>query len=211
MESVQTVSHPPGRLPPPGAALETHLLRRGDAQRAAAERFIADVYARSYGARITHYADQLLGLNRGDVWIGAVGYTMAEPGPLFVEHYLDRPVEDEIAALTGRSVRREHVAEVSNLAAPRSSAARQVIVHMTRLLHEIGRTWVVFTATRALLNSFDRLGIETLVLARAEPSRLPDRGAGWGSYYATGPHVVTANIPRGFAHLRRAAAQAMAR
>lgn len=211
MESAHTLydAFASKRLPAPVGAVESHVLARDDARRAALECFIAEAYARSYGARVTHYADHLVGLERsGQGWLGAVGYTMAETGPLFIEHYLDRPVEDEIAARTRTAVRREHIAEASNLAAPRSGAARRVIVYMTRRLHDLGRTWVVFTGTRSLLNSFDRLGIETMVLARAEPSRVPDAAASWGSYYATGPQVVAANIPAGFAHLRRAAAQA---
>ena len=210
MESAQRLydAFPGRRLQAPVDRVEPHVLGRDDARRAALERFIAQAYARCYGARVTHYADHLVGLERsGQGWIGAVGYTMAEAGPLFIEHYLDRPVEDEIAMRTGTAVCREQIAEAGNLAAPRSGASRRVIVYMTRRLHDLGRTWVVFTGTRSLLNSFQRLGIETAVLARAEPSRIPDAGATWGSYYATGPQVVAANIPAGFAHLRRAAAQ----
>ena len=72
---------------------------------------------------------------------------------------------------------------------------------MTALLNQVERTWVVFTSTRSLLNSFTRLEIPTIVLARADATRLPDRGTRWGSYYDTDPHVMTANIPLGFVHL----------
>ena len=34
---------------------------------------------------------------------------------------------------------------------------------------------------------------------------LPDGGASWGTYYASDPHVMTANIPLGFRHLKSAA------
>ena len=174
----------------------------GQPERASLERFIADGYLRSYGARIHHFAQQLVGLRcSGGPWLAGLGYTLADRVPLFVEQYLDQPVEKELADRLGLPIHREQVVEVGNLAASRAGAARQLIVCTTALLHRLDRTWVVFTSTRSLLNSFARLGIATIVLAQADPLRLPDRGSSWGSYYDTNPQVMTANIPLGFVHL----------
>ncbi|MCC6533071.1 MAG: thermostable hemolysin [Burkholderiales bacterium] len=168
----------------------------------ALQRFIARSYERVYGAHIAHYATHLVGVRTAaGAWAAGVGYTLAGGDPLFVEHYLDQPVEAAIAAKLGVAVKRHQVVEVGNLAACGSGAARRLIVAMAALLHARGRTWVVFTATRSLRNSFARLGIEPIVLARADAARLPDGGRSWGSYYATDPHVMTANIPLGFIHL----------
>jgi hypothetical protein len=60
---------------------------------------------------------------------------------------------------------------------------------------------VVFTSTRLLLNSFDRLNIVTIALAQADPNRLPDRGASWGRYYESSPRVIIANVPLHFDRL----------
>jgi hypothetical protein len=178
------------------------LLHRHHPDRPGLERFIADRYAAVYGARAVHFGEQLVGLRRrAGGWTAGVGYTLAGRGRLFVEQYLDLPVEKTIASTLGITIDRGEVVEAGNLAASSAGAARHVIVHMTGLLHELRRTWVVFTTTRALLNSFVRLGIATVVLSRADPSRLPDGGTGWGSYYATDPCVMTASIPLGFAHL----------
>jgi len=164
--------------------------------------FIAAAYRRIYDARIEHYARHLVGLRDPDGgWSAGLGYTLASPDALFVEHYLDRPVEHEIAARLGIAIHREQVVEVGNLAASGPGAARRLIVGMTALLHRLGRTWVVFTSTRSLLNSFARLEIEPMRLAAADPSRLPDRGRSWGSYYANHPQVMAASIPVGFVHL----------
>ena len=56
---------------------------------------------------------------------------------------------------------------------------------------------MVFTATRELRNSFRRLGLNPLRLARADPARLPDGGANWGSYYEHDPLVMAGRIVRG--------------
>lgn len=155
-----------------------------------------------YGARVDHFAQRLVGLRRPNgPWLAGVGYTLAGSEPLFIEHYLDQPVETEIEAKLGTAVRREQIVEVGNLAALQAGAGRRVIICMTALLNQLERTWVVFTSTRSLLNSFTHLEIPTIVLATADPLRLPDRGQNWGTYYDTHPQVMTASIPLGFLHL----------
>jgi hypothetical protein len=178
------------------------LLGADDPERFGLQHFIADSYFRTYGARVDHFADHLLGLRRANgPWLAGVGYTLVAAEPLFIEQYLDAPVETEMARRLGTPVRRDQIVEVGNLAATEPGAARRVIICMTALLNQVERTWVVFTSTRSLLNSFTRLEIPTIVLARADATRLPDRGTRWGSYYDTDPHVMTANIPLGFVHL----------
>jgi hypothetical protein len=178
------------------------VLYRSDARRRDLEQFIAERYRGAYGARLTHFADALVGIAGSDAtWSAAVGFTLAGLRPLFVEQYLDSSAQDAISARVGDLVKREHIVEVGNLAAASSGAARSVIVCMTRLLHDIGCRWVVFTSTRTLLNSFRRLGIATMELADANPARLPDGGESWGTYYAHDPRVIAADIRLGLRHL----------
>jgi thermostable hemolysin len=185
------------------AAFRLQILDRAHADRASLEAFIAESYAKIYGARLTHYADHLVGLrDAAGAWTAGLGYTPATQAPLFIEQYLDQRVEDEIASILNVGIERDQIVEVGNLAATASGAARHIIVSMTALLHELNRTWVVFTSTRSLLNSFDRLRIPTITLANADPARLPDGGSNWGSYYESDPQVMTANIPLGLIHLR---------
>jgi len=182
------------------SALE--LLTPDHPERESLQRFIAREYWLRHGARIEHYARQLLGLKHPDRgWAAGLGYTLPDTEPLFVEQYLDHPVEREIALRLGIPVRRSQVVEVGNLAATGPGAARRLIVAMTALLHRMDRTWVVFTSTKSLLNSFARLQIAPIPLAAADPGRLPDRGRNWGTYYSNHPQVMTANIPLGYVHL----------
>jgi hypothetical protein len=171
-------------------------------ERAALRRFISDKYLKDYGAELHHFAEYLIGLRRtGDPWSAGLGYTLAEAKKLFVEQYLDQPVEIAITTSLGIEVRRDQIVEVGNLAASSAGAARRVIIDTTTLLNRMNRSWVVFTATRSLLNSFLRLGISPVFLARADPARLADRGISWGSYYDTEPQVMIANIHLGFVQL----------
>jgi hypothetical protein len=87
-------------------------------------------------------------------------------------------------------VSRSQVAEVGNLAAGAAGMGRSFIPALGRHLHALGYRWVAFTATRGLRNAFRRLALEPLELGPALASRLPDRGAAWGTYYAHDPSVM---------------------
>ena len=171
--------------------------------RAGLEAFIAEVFARRYGARVSYFAQQLVAMqDRAGQWLAAAGYTPAQNAPLFLEHYLDAPVHEALSERLGAPVARDQVVETGNLASVGAGAGRSFIFAMAALLYRLERTWVVLTATRQLLNAFHRLEIAPIVLGHADPGRLPDGGASWGSYYETHPLVVAANVPLGLLRLR---------
>jgi hypothetical protein len=162
------------------------------------EHFIATRFRRAYGARVTHFLPHLLGVRDGlDRCQAAAGYAAAEAQPLFLEQYLDHPIERVIGAALGRAVTRSGIVEVGNLAAVSAGMARELIPQLARHLHRLGYRWVAFTATRALRNAFHRLGLSPLPLAPADPARLADRGASWGTYYDQEPVVMAGKISHG--------------
>ena len=131
-------------------------------RRTALEDFIRQRFAEHYQARVRHFMPCLLGLHgdNGEVQ-GAVGLRSARRRPLFLERYLDEPIEQAVSQRHGRTVPREEIVEVGNLAAFGNASARLLIVALTDLLVAQGFRWVVFTGTPALLNSFQRLALRT--------------------------------------------------
>ena len=185
------------------ACSKLEVLLPGALGRTGLQRFIGETYARIHGARIEHFARHLIGIRGRDAqWAAGVGYTVANEQALFLEQYLDRPIESEIARRCAQTVSRSRIVEVGNLAARSPGSARAIILRMAGLLHSLDLSWVVFTSTRTLLNSFARLELDPLPIAPADPQRLPDAGRNWGSYYATRPHIFAASIPAGFLRLR---------
>ena len=160
--------------------------------RAPCEQFIGARFEQAHGARISHFSPYLLGVRDAlDRWRAAAGYTPADGRRLFLEQDLDAPVERLLARY---GVEREAIVEVGNLAATSAGMGRTLIPLLARHLHRLGYEWVVFTATRELRNAFARMGLAPLELARADPTRLPDGGARWGTYYESDPVVVAGRI-----------------
>lgn len=166
-------------------------------QRQHLESFIGERFAEHYGARIRHFMPCLLGLYDGQRQLqAALGVRCGQQGALFLEHYLDAPVEQCIAELAGCSQvpSRGQIAEVGNLASLGAGHARLLIVALSDLLAEAGFRWVAFTGTPLLINSFQRLGLTPLNLGVADGERLGAELADWGSYYATHPQVMACDV-----------------
>lgn len=163
--------------------------------------FIAETFQNHYGATIESYCDRLIGVcsPQGNM-LAAAGYNLAEEGPLFLEQYLDKPLEQQIQQQLGLDIARSEIAEVGNLAALQAGGTRMLIEMMTQRLHGEGRRWVAFTATQSLINSFHRMGLSPVILAPAKPERVKNPKA-WGSYYQHNPHVAFGDIQLGHARL----------
>lgn len=186
------------RAATPAQQLRLESAECGDALRASFEHFVAERFARAYGARLTHFLPHLVGIRDAQSrWLACAGYGGAGTGPLFLEQYLDAPIEAALGARVLPPVAREQVVEVGNLAAISAGMARAMIPLLARHLHRLGYRWVTFTATREVRNAFRRLGLAPIVLAGADAGRLPDRGASWGTYYEREPLVMAGRIALG--------------
>lgn len=177
----------------PAAVVATHCVA-GSPRREEAESFIHDVFAQCYGADVTAFAPNLLLLEQNHRVIAAAGWRAASTETLFLEHYLDMPIESAMARLAHQPVQRERIVEVGNLASDRRGGSIHAIVTLADCLDRQGYEWVVFTATRELIGIFSRLGLPLLALAPADPARLGETAKAWGRYYDTHPVVVAGKI-----------------
>lgn len=172
------------------------------AARQEVETLIRQRFAEKHHARVVHFMPCLLGLRGADgALLGAVGWRSAQEQPLFLERYLDVPIEQAIAARTGRTVARHEIVEVGNLAADGVGASRLLIMALTGLLLEHGFRWVAFTAIPTLVNSFHRLDLMPQSLGLADPARMGDELPDWGNYYDNKPEVMVGEIPLGYQQL----------
>lgn len=175
------------------------------ARRSEVEAFIGNVFARHYGARVSAFAPNLMLLEEQGRIVAATGWRSARSENLFLERYLDSPIEQAMAQLADQYVERERIVEVGNLAAEKSGGSLHVILALASHLDRLGYEWVVFTATQELVGIFSRLGLPLLALAKADPARLGKEAQAWGSYYATEPIIVAGRIRLAIERLGRSA------
>ncbi|MBB2495187.1 thermostable hemolysin [Aquipseudomonas ullengensis] len=180
------------------------LVAEGAPARPVLEQFIQARFSEAHGAEVAHFMPELIGLHAADHSLQAVaGARLAEREELFLEQYLNEPVQMRISRLAGRAVPREAIVEVGNLAASSAGSARLIIIAMTSLLARRGLEWVVFTGAASLINSFRRLGLEPLRLCEADPLRLGEQRLTWGDYYEQHPQVFAGSITLGFRQLQQ--------
>lgn len=196
--------------PAPGApdlsaALEVDFADRYEPARGVLEQFVRASFEAAWGARLEQLMPRLMSVRTPrDGLIAVCGLRDPRYNSLYLEHYLDLPVESALERAAGEPVSRNALMEVGNLAVARPGHARFLIAALTGHLHETGRQWAVFTAVPALRNAFARLGIDLVTLCPARIGRLPPRErAQWGRYYDSKPLVMAASVAHSRSALRR--------
>lgn len=154
--------------------------------------FVDQVFSREYGADCAASFRTYLACATGAV----LGYRRAGDEPLFLEAYLDRPIEDVVGTAFGRDVARNAIIEIGNLA---STNAMAMVDLWGAAANDLGATGevVVATLTGSLRRMFRRIGIALHDLGKADPQQLGTASAAWGSYYAQDPHVCAGDIVQG--------------
>ena len=182
----------------------TTLLEASPDRRGALEAFVAQRFFEVYGARIHAYLPRLFGAqDRRGALTAVFGLRGADQGRLFLEQYLDAPIETLVATRFGRHADRREIAEVGNLAGVSPGALRSLIPTLTQRLHDEGYRFVAFTGSARLCNGFSRLGLPLRVVAPAPPGRLPEtERILWGRYYDHQPSVMLGDVALGVELLR---------
>jgi len=184
----------------PAAAPPTRLrlreARDGEGDRAELEAFVRAAFARSHAAEIHSFMPSLLGFRDGAERLrGVLGMRAAVSGTLYLEQYLDLPVEAAIAAATGRTLRRADVVEIGNLAAGNCRSAVRMVAQLPAFLLARDYRWIVFTATRTVRQILLGFGAPLVELARASGERVAGGADAWGGYYDHDPRVFAGYLP----------------
>ena len=185
-----------------GGGIEVHLegarcrvVGRRDPGRAALEGYVAQRYREAFGAELGAFMPTYVAFESAGHTLAAVGVRPASAEPLFLEQYLDDPVEIAVSAAVGRIVPRAGIVEVGNFAASSAGAMRAIIEPLGHSLRRAGYACAAFVATRPLRNAFARIGLAPQELGPATPDRL-DSAAAWGRYFEHAPIVVCGDLSR---------------
>ncbi len=172
------------------------LVSEGGLNRAEVQRYIASKFESSYGASLTEFLPLLLTLRCADKLSASAGISLGTSSrSFFLEQYLDAPIESELGRLCTEALSRDQIVEVGNLVSTTLGSSRLMFVILASVLKQAGFDWMVFTATKPLLDSLGKLGFHTQVIAEAKPARIGERlSAQWGSYYENQPQVVAGRL-----------------
>ncbi len=180
------------------ADLQFDLLTRQHPYRSVMENYVAEGFLSRYGAQVQHFLPHFLVLQDGRETCGVVGMQAAGKSILFLEQYLNNPVEQEISAGFQRPVDRAKVVEIGNLVSGRSGSSYLMFAVLTALLYRSGFHWMIFTATEQVERIIQRMGFTPLSLSNADPERLKDGASQWGTYYETRPKVQAGHLPTAY-------------
>jgi len=187
---------------------DLEVLNEKDSARGEAESFATICYRDSYGAEIKTFCRELLVLrtSSGEI-VSCIGINMAGERALFLEQYLDTPVEQQIAARLKRPVDRAKIAEIGTLATQHKGLCRLTMVGLAGLLKSRGIEHVAFTGIKSVRNAVQHLGIPLHFLTSARADRLKEGVGEWGSYYDAAPEVVFSEVAIGCRQIGKAICQ----
>ncbi|GAA4492354.1 thermostable hemolysin [Pseudaeromonas paramecii] len=173
-------------------------LHRPDAE---LTQFVAERFSAVHGARVGALMPWQAVLRRADgPLLASVGLRLAGHEPLFLEQYLDYPIEQQLAAQLQQPVDRAAILELGNLAS-RGGMARLLILIMVTYLNQQQFRYVTFTATQQVQGLFNQLGLLPITLAPAQAQRV-EEPASWGRYYESNPRVLAGSIAQGWQRLQ---------
>jgi len=162
--------------------------------RAEAETYIANCFARAYGARVTQFAPMLLGLRCAGSLQAVIGLREAATEHLFLEQYLDAPVERTLAATLGHNVARNEIMELGNLASLHPGVCQLVYLVLASALQRAGYRYGIFAGTSQVQRIVGKLHFDFDIIRPADPARLGSAARNWGTYYATDPQVLVVDL-----------------
>lgn len=190
---------------PLGDSLRLQSLRAGEPGRDDAEGYVRERFASKHGAEVRTFMPTLVSFrNPAGELRGVAGIRGAQEGRLYLEQYLEWPIEQVLTVCAARQqgnwgeprlIRRDEIAEVGNLAGANCRAAVRMVAQLPSYLMARRYSWIVFTATssvRQILESFAAPLVELGHARAASVAATPDN---WGRYYETDPRVFAGYLP----------------
>jgi hypothetical protein len=179
-----------------GRHLQLVPARAEDPQRAELESYVSAAFQRRHAATVQTFMPTLLAFRgTGGDLRGVVGLRGAGHDRLYLEHYLDAPIEVALGHASGRPIERSSIVEVGNLAGGNCRTAMRMVAQLPAFLLAHDYRWIVFTATSAVRGILQAFGAPLVELAAADSARVAGGADHWGSYYETDPRVFAGFLP----------------
>jgi hypothetical protein len=183
-----------GHRLPVDPSLSFALVQERSAQRRELESDINRKFDHKYGAQLTHFLPNLLQLRVWDQLAAVAGARPARDGELFLEQYLDSPIEQFVAQAFRTPVDRDQIIEIGNLAAYIPGLAYPLFAVLATVLNKAGYRWATCTATPQVESMLAKMKFPFRKICTADPARLGEDSGEWGDYYASRPSVIVGDV-----------------
>ncbi|HEY9036625.1 MAG TPA: thermostable hemolysin [Pseudomonadales bacterium] len=180
--------------PTPAPSCRLDLLSTHHAGRPMLTRYIHQQFAEHYGADVHSFMPWLVGLYEDQRIAAAAGFRLASHEPLYLEQYLDEPIEAAMAHIPGLGASREHIAEIGNLAGTVRHCVRELFVALACLMQAADVEVITCTANPTVRALFREMKMPFKPLCAAVPARLGRAAHQWGSYYSRTCIIMACNI-----------------
>ena len=182
---------------------------RGSSLRSSLEARVRTGFGHHFNACIEGFMPELAVYEHATGASGVIGFRNAADESLFLENYLDLPVETVVHLVSGEVVDRGSVVEVGQFVVDERDIVADFFRELVPFLVSQGFEWVCFTGTNRIRALLARIGFAGFPVTLADEERLGESRDEWGSYYEQEPVVIVGKLsdPRGnwFRHERRSA------
>lgn len=169
-------------------SISSRVVEAGTVAHRAACELVSSQYRLHFGAACHHPLPTALNLYDGDRLVGTTGFCGAADTGLFLEQYLDRPIETYLDGYD-----RKAIVEIGGFAVTDRCYAGPLMISLAETVASREFEVAVCTVTAPVRKCLTRLGIVPVTLAAATADRISDSDA-WGNYYALDPVVAAGNI-----------------
>lgn len=170
------------------------LAERGSGMRNELESRIRAGFGQHFQACIEGFMPQLAVYRHAGGAEGVIGIRDAGSEPLFLESYLDRPIEVAVRQCAGPGVQRGQIVEVGQFVVSDRDIVSDFFRDLVPFLQSQGFDWVCFTGTNRIRALLSRIGFEGRPVATATRERIIAAADDWGTYYEHEPVVIIGKL-----------------
>ncbi|MFK7864308.1 MAG: thermostable hemolysin [Pseudohongiellaceae bacterium] len=166
----------------------------GDARFEEARLFVKAQYKQHFSCDLDEFFPEIFCLYDQGQLLACCGFRSAANEPLFLEQYLDEPVEHAVSHQVNYKVARGALVELGGFAVANKSVALAFMAQLAPTLYQSNFQYVSCTVTAPVRRCLTKLGIQFYALGQADPQKLKVNSGSWGTYYNLKPSVVVGAI-----------------
>jgi len=170
------------------------ITKSGDDLHSEANALIKSEYYRHFNCQLKSLTSTNISLKVDNKMVATTGYRSAGQASLYLEQYLDQPIEQLISKNFGQPIDRCQIVEIGSFALGSDEYALPFMFQLAPLFSDLGYRWATCTVTRTIKRYLDKLGVDSIYLAKADPTRVIGGEDSWGTYYDHQPVVLAGNI-----------------